>query len=87
MSQKTYKIGEVCKGGVITVLTTSMRVTIIAKEWDHSAGSTRGSSQKNAKEFDRIEVSKTDPSWRRKLETFLNDLTTYYWTDKILSNI
>ena len=31
MATKTFKIGEYCKGGVITVETTAKKVTIIAK--------------------------------------------------------
>jgi hypothetical protein len=32
MAKKTFKIGEVCRGGVITVETTAKTVTIISKE-------------------------------------------------------
>ena len=34
MASKTWKLGEVCKGGVITVEATAKKVTVIAKEWD-----------------------------------------------------
>ena len=60
MATKTFKIGEYCKGGVITVETTAKKVAVIAKDWDFSAGSKKGSNQSNAKEWNRLEVSTTD---------------------------
>ena len=48
MNTKTWKIGEYCRGGVITVTVNEYAVRVIGKEWDLSAGTTRGSSQKNA---------------------------------------
>lgn len=38
MATKTFKIGEYCKGGIITVETKGSTVHIIAKEWDYSQG-------------------------------------------------
>jgi hypothetical protein len=45
MATKTFKIGESCKGGVITIETTKTQVNVIAKEWDSSKGYNKGSDQ------------------------------------------
>jgi hypothetical protein len=84
MATKTFKLGEVCKGGVITVVTKGNNVTIIAKDWDFSAGSKKGSNQSNAKEFDREEANMDNESSTRQLSNFLYDLTTSYHTDQIM---
>jgi hypothetical protein len=84
MATKTFKIGESCKGGVITAETTAKTITIIAKEWDYEAGSSRGSSQANAKEFNRIEVEVGTPNAFMKLDAFISDLTTSYYTEQVL---
>jgi hypothetical protein len=84
MAAKTFKIGEYCKGGVITVETTAKKVTIIAKEWDFSAGSKKSSNQSNAKEWNRLEVSTTSGDAESKLDWFLFDLTTSYYAGEIM---
>jgi hypothetical protein len=84
MASKTFKIGEYCKGGVITVEASKTKVTIIAKEWDFSQGSNKGSNQSNAKEWNRLEVSTKSSEAENKLMWFLFDLTTSYYTDQIL---
>lgn len=84
MAKKTWKIGERCKGGVITTQTTKTKAIVIAKNWDMSQGTNRGSSQANAKEWDRLEVNLSDSNARRKLDNYLFDLTTTYHTDLIL---
>jgi len=84
MATKTFKIGEYCKGGIITAVATKTKVTIIAKDWDFSAGTRRGSDQTNAKEFDRREVSTSSSSARRELQDFLEDLTTYCYAGQVL---
>jgi len=80
MATKTFKIGEYCKGGVITVETTANKVAVIAKDWDFSAGS----NQSNAKEWNRLEVSTTDRDARSKIDWFLFDLTTSYYADEVM---
>ena len=87
MASKTFKIGESCKGGVITANVTKTKVTIIGKEWDTSAGYSRGSSQTNAKEFTRLEVSTDDRDAERKLDFFLCDLTTSYYADQVMDYV
>jgi len=81
---KTYKLGEVCKGGIITVEITGKVIAVIGKDWDFSTGSRRSSDQSNAKEFTRGTIEATDSNAHRKLDDFLNDLTTSYYADQIL---
>ena len=49
-----------------------------------SQGTRRGSNQSNAKEFTRIEVNVEQRDADRQLSMFLNDLTTSYYTDKLM---
>jgi len=84
MATKTFKIGEYCKGGVITVEATAKKVTIIAKDWDFSKGSRRSSDQSNAKEWNRLEVSTNSSDAERQLDWFLFDLTTSYYAGQVM---
>jgi len=84
MKTKTWKLGEVCKGGVITVEITGKMITVIGKEWDTSTGYRKSSSQINAKEFTRGTVLSTDDNAENKLDDFLNDLTTSYHAGQII---
>ena len=84
MATKTWKLGELSKGGVITVETTKTQVKVIAKEWDYSKGSNKGSDQSQAKEWNRLEVSLSDTDAEKKADWFLFDLTTSYWTGEIM---
>mgnify|MGYP000338933615 FL=1 len=81
---KTWKIGEYAKGGVITVEVQGKVITVIGKDWDMSQGTRKGSNQSNAKEFTRIEVNVEQRDADRQLSMFLNDLTTSYYTDKLM---
>lgn len=84
MAQKTWKIGECARGGIITAETTKTTATVIGKEWDNSAGYSRNSSQVNAKEFTRLTVNITDSNARRELDNKLHDLTTSYHAGNIM---
>ena len=84
MPRKTFKIGEYCKGGIITVECNNKTISVIGKEWDFNSGSNRGSNQSNAKEFTRLELSVGDGDVYRKVDLFLNDLTTSYYADMIM---
>ena len=84
MAEKTFKIGEYAKGGVITAKATKTMVTITGKEWDFSQGSSRNSSQSNAKPFTEITVNTSDYDAKRKLEDFLWNLTTPYYSDQVM---
>jgi len=84
MATKTWKIGEYCKGGIITVETTKKQVTIIGKEWDMSKGCRRSSDQSNAKEWTRKTVQIDNRNIDRELNDFLCDLSTSYYADEIM---
>jgi hypothetical protein len=84
MASKTWKLGEVCRGGVITITANKRNVLVQAKEWDFSAGSNRGSNQSNAKEWNRLEVYTSSNDAERQLDNFLCDLTTSYYAGEIL---
>ncbi len=85
MATKTWKIGEYCKGGIITVETTAKTVKVIGKQWDYKVGSRRSSNQSNAKEWTRLEVASRDGGAFRKLDDFLNDLTSSYYAGQVMS--
>jgi len=84
MATKTWKIGEYCKGGIITVETRKTQITIIGKEWDYSKGSKKGSNQANAKEWIRKTVLINEDNPGRELSNFLSELTTSYYTGEIM---
>jgi hypothetical protein len=84
MATKTWKLGEVCNGGIITVETKGNTVTIIGKEWDFSQGTRRSSDQSNAKEFCRLETDTEVGDADRRMSEYLNDLTTSYWAGEIM---
>jgi len=84
MAKKTFKIGEQCRGGVITVEITGKVIAIIGKDWDTSTGYRKSSNQSNAKEFTRGTITADDSEAYRKMYFFLTDLTTSYYADTIL---
>jgi len=85
---KTFKIGEYCKGGVITVEINGKFIHIIAKDWDMSKGTSKGSNQKNAKEFDRLTIElDAMRDINREMFMFLTDLTTAYYADQVMDFI
>ena len=81
---KTWKIGEYCKGGIITVEITGKVISIIGKDWDTSAGYNRKSSQSNAKEWTRATTLATESDARRKCDFFLCDLTSSYYAGQVM---
>ena len=84
MATRTWKLGEIARGGVITAEVKGNKVAIIGKDWDMSAGTQRGSSQKNAEEWTRLEVEITTHEIHSKLFDFLTDLTSSYYANKII---
>jgi len=84
MAKKTWKLGEVCRGGIITVETKNNIIKVIGKEWDYSQGTNKGSNQSNAKEWTRLEVNAEVSDADRQLSMFIFDLTTSYYTDEIM---
>jgi hypothetical protein len=87
MASKTFKIGEYCKGGIITVEIKGKKIDVIGKDWDHSKGTNRGSDQSNAKEWTRLTVQADQQNVHRELSDFLNDLTTSYYADEVIKFI
>ena len=84
MATKSWKLGELSKGGVITVTTSKNTVLVQAKEWDASKGFSKGSDQSKAKEWNRVEVNLSSNDAQSKLDWFLFDLTTSYWGGEIM---
>jgi hypothetical protein len=84
MATKTWKIGEYCRGGIITIETTATQVKVICKEWDTSKGYSKSSDQSKAKEWNRLEVNLTENDAQGKVDWFLFDLTTSYYAGQIL---
>ena len=84
MATKTFKIGEYAKGGVITAEVNGKTITVIGKEWDYSQGTRKSSNQSKAKEFIRREFNAESSECRWNLESFLNELTTSYYTSTIM---
>ena len=81
---KTWKLGEVCQGGIISVEINGNVINIIGKEWDISAGFNKSSDQSNAKEFTRKTIVTIDSEAYNKCFMFLSDLTTSYYADEII---
>jgi hypothetical protein len=92
--KKTWKIGEYCKGGIISVEVNKSEVVLYLKEWDYSKGSNAKSNQSNAKILETVPFSR---SWIKaqnvsfqesilynKISATLNDWTTFYYSDKIM---
>jgi hypothetical protein len=84
LKTKTWKLGEVAQGGVITVEITGKIIQVIGKEWDFSKGSRKSSDQSKAKEFTRGTVLANERDAELKLSEFLCDLTTSYYADEII---
>ena len=72
MATKTWKIGEYCKGGIITIETTKTQVKVICKEWC------------DKKEWNRFEVNLSNSDAESKLDWFLFELTTSYYVGEIM---
>jgi hypothetical protein len=83
-AQKTFKIGEYAIGGIISVEINGNTVTVISKEWDTSAGYSKASNQSNAKELTRISVQVDDFNSYSRIDNYLNDLTTSYYSSKVI---
>lgn len=81
---KTWKIGEYCVGGIISVEITGKVIKVINKDWDASSGYSKRSSQKNAQVLSTgtIDATQTDARWQ--LFNYLSDLSTSYYADEII---
>jgi hypothetical protein len=98
MKTKTFKLGEVCQGGIITVEITNKEISIIGKEWDYSKGSGRSSDQSGAKEFTRKSFPVRTDVFRdmygplsggtnRDMYEFLTELTTSYHAEEVIKYV
>ena len=86
MIKKTWAIGEACKGGVISVeINRDSSVNIINRSWDYNKGSLKTSDQSEAPEISRrVYYPSKSRGWRFDAEEYLNNLTTYYFSDQII---
>jgi len=82
---RTFKIGEHAKGGIIQVIIKNDIITVIGKDWDYYNSVNKCSNKSNTKEFTRKEFSATSQNSYKQLYEFIIDLTTSYWTNKILN--
>jgi len=83
MATKTFKIGEQCQGGIITVEITGTQIKVIGKEWNHANGGRRR-DQKNNEEFTRREFDINSTRLEYSIEDYICELATSYWADEIL---
>lgn len=81
---KTWKLGEICQGGVVTVEIKGQAIAIIGKEWDYSKGSNKGSDQSGAKEFNRFEIEANEFNASRRCSDFLHELMHSWAAEEIL---
>lgn len=71
--QKTWKIGEYCQGGIITIEIKNKMISVIGKEWD------------SKKEFTRRTFPSENSTSYYYIQDFLNELTTYFYAEKVLN--
>ena len=72
-AKKTFKIGEYAKGGIVTVQITGKVIIVKALDWNTKAQIMSGS----------VTSDERNAQW--KLNDFLNDITSSYYADKVLS--
>jgi hypothetical protein len=87
MYTKTWKIGEVCQGGIITVEIKNSAISVIGKEWIFENGTKRSSNQSKAKEFTRKTVLASESRAEYKLDDFICELATSYWASTITDGL
>jgi hypothetical protein len=80
---KTWKLGEICQGGVVTVEVTGQKIAVIGKQWDFSTGSRKSSDQSKAQEFTRLEIEANEYNAERRVIDFLCDLMHSWAADEI----
>jgi len=72
MATKSFKIGEYAVGGIIRVEITGKVIQIKALDYN------------TKEEVQSGTTDTTDPSAERKVDNFLNDLTSYYYAEKVM---
>jgi hypothetical protein len=82
MYTKTWKIGEVCQGGIITV---EIKIQLYISYWNgfFENGTKRSSNKSKAKEFTRKTVLASESRAEYKLDDFICELATSYWASTI----
>lgn len=83
-STHTWKIGEYCTGGIITVNVEDNRVRLILKDWDYSTGSRRSSDQTNATVLEHVTYNADDQDAYRDMIQQLGVWTTSYYAEKVM---
>ena len=73
MAKKTFKIGECAVGGIIAVEITGKLIQIKALDYYSKKEVSSGSAMSDEQDTPR------------KLDNYLNDLTTSYYADKIMT--
>jgi hypothetical protein len=71
MAKKTFKIGEYCKGGVISVDATQQRIVVTI-------------SYPNGTILNQGNFNPSLPDEKRRMDFFINDHTTAFYTDKVM---
>ena len=82
MKIKTWKIGECCRGGIITVKVDSKTVSIYGKDWP--VGASKRTCARNAHIFIERHFNFSVPGWESEADYFLDWLTSYYYADTIM---
>ena len=72
MATKSFRIGECAVGGIIKVDITGKVVEIKALDWNTKKAVSTGSAMSDYNNFER------------KVDEYLNDLTTSYYAGKVL---
>ena len=73
MATKTFKIGEYAVGGIIKTTITGKLIEIKALDWNTKEPVRTGSCLSN------------EPNAEIMIDEFLNDITTYYYADKVMN--
>jgi len=80
MKTKTFKIGECCIGGIILVTISKTDIVIKALDWDTKEVVREYTFPKHFEGFG-------DQTGLHSMDNTLNQLTTCYYADKVLSYI
>ena len=73
MAKKTFKIGEYAVGGIISVEITGKVIQVKALDWNSKEEVSTGSVMSDERQA----------QW--KLDSYLNELTSSYYADKVLN--
>ena len=82
MNTKTWKIGERCRGGIITVNVTPYFVYVYGKDWP--AGASRKDCLNLANVWSAEVFNQVSDDWLWDLDDHLNWLTNSYFAEKIM---